>query len=70
MILFIEILLLSRTTLIYHNLHVHFLLGVSELAVEEFQLDSLEGGRIRRKSKKEVLIAKDVDIEKVIYSFQ
>ena len=47
---------------------MHFLLGVSEMAVEEFSLDSVEGGRIRRKSKKEVLIAKDVDIEKVILS--
>ena len=37
------------------------------MAVEEFSLDNVEGGRIRRKSKKEVLIAKDVDIEKVIY---
>jgi hypothetical protein len=37
------------------------------MAVEEFSLDSVEGGRKRRKSKKEVLIAKDVDIEKVIY---
>jgi hypothetical protein len=33
---------------------------------EEFSVDAIEGGRIRRKSKKEILIAKDVDIEKVI----
>lgn len=44
------------------------MLGVSELAVEEFSLDSIENGKIRRKSKKEVLIAKDVDIDKVTYS--
>lgn len=64
----IDISLFLRTTLTFYNLHVHFLLGVSEMAVEEFSLDSVEGGRIRRKSKKEVLIAKDVDIEKVIYN--
>lgn len=33
--------------------------------MEEFSLDSMENGKLRRKSKKEVLIAKDVDIEKV-----
>ena len=32
---------------------------------EEFALDSMEGGRMRRKSKRQVLEAKDVDIEKV-----
>jgi hypothetical protein len=32
---------------------------------EEFSVDAIEGGRTRRKSKKEILIAKDVDIEKV-----
>ena len=34
---------------------------------EEFSVDAIEGGRTRRKSKKEILIAKDVDIEKVNY---
>ena len=44
--------------------------GAGDMAEEaeeesEFALDSMEGGRMRRKSKRQVLVAKDVDIDKV-----
>ena len=62
---------LSLSLLLSHTLNLlNYLVGGgsgADVAEEggEFSLDSMEGGRMRRKSKRQVLIAKDVDIEKV-----
>lgn len=54
----------------YVRTHIHLTVpigggGEGAPIAEEFSVDAIEGGRTRRKSKKEILIAKDVDIEKV-----
>ena len=66
---------LSLSLLLSHTLNLlNYLVGGgsgADVAEEggEFSLDSMEGGRMRRKSKRQVLIAKDVDIEKVSHGW-
>ena len=57
--------LITRTS--YIRLTFNTAGGDGAPVTEEFSVDAIEGGRTRRKSKKEILIAKDVDIEKVNY---